>query len=66
MVLLILFYFLFLLFEIGEAFVISVSHAQPLCIGLNCALVCTHIYISYLLHYFFQFSLNLMYTYLLI
>ena len=24
--------------QTGEAFVISVSHAQPLCIGLNCAL----------------------------
>ena len=29
--------------QTGEAFVISVSHAQPLCIGLNCALVCTHV-----------------------
>ncbi|MED6272752.1 hypothetical protein CHARACLAT_033684, partial [Characodon lateralis] len=27
--------------QTGEAFVVSVSHAKPLCIGLNCALGAT-------------------------
>lgn len=27
--------------QTGEAFVVSVSHANPLCLGLNCALGAT-------------------------